>query len=187
MDADSSPAAPLADPDRDKLARFMARQEILEVLARYARGVDRADAELLASCYHDDATEEHGTTYSGPARDYVAGAVERIRLMGPMAHYLTSSHIEFDGDTAWVETYVLTFARLTGEEGSAIDTLTGGRLCDRFERRNGAWRIAHRRMTFDWNRDMASNEGWCRGLFDAADPRFHRGTKSRDDLSYQRF
>lgn len=185
MDADRQAHAP-GGVDTDKLAEFMARQEILMVLARYARGVDRADGELLASCYHDDAIEEHGTTYSGPAADYIAGAVERIKLMGPMAHYLTSTHIEFDGDTAWAESYVLTFARLAGEDGDT-DTLTGGRLCDRFERRNGDWRIAHRRMTFDWNRDMASNEGWCCGLFDAADPRFHRGRKSREDLSYQRF
>lgn len=172
--------------DPDKLARLMARQEILEVLARYARGVDRADADLLASCYHEDAIEEHGTTYSGPASEYIAGAIGRLQLMGPMAHYLTSSHIDFDGDTAWVETYVLTFARFAGEAG-ATDTLTGGRLCDRFERRDGEWRIAHRRMTFDWNRDMASNEGWCRGMFDASDPRFLRGSKNTDDLSYQRF
>ncbi len=172
--------------DQEKLATMMARQEILAVLARYARGVDRADGALLASCYHDDAIEEHGTTFSGPASEYIAGAMERLKLMGPLAHYLGSSHIEFDGDTAWVETYVLTFARLAGEEGDT-DTLTGGRLCDRFELRGGEWRIAHRKMTFDWNHDVPSNEGWCRGLFDATDPRFHRGSKDRDDLSYQRF
>lgn len=176
----------LTSIDQEKLAMMMARQEILAVLARYARGVDRADAELLASCYHDDAIEEHGTTFNGPASEYIAGAMERLKLMGPLAHYLGSSHIEFDGDTAWVETYVLTFARLSAD-GEDTDTLTGGRLCDRFEQRGGEWRIAHRKMTFDWNHDAASNEGWCRGLFDAANPRFHRGSKSTDDLSYQRF
>lgn len=188
--------------DLNKLQEFMARQEIHEVLARYARGVDRADGELLSSCYFDDAIEEHGTNYNGPALEYVRGAIERLKLMGPMAHYLCNTHIEFkktagEGDrgtatapplrTAWVETYVLTFARFPDADGELVDTFTGGRLCDRFECRDGVWRIAHRRMTFDWNRDVASSEGWCLGMFDTAHPQFHAGSKDREDLSYERF
>lgn len=174
-----------SEEQADKFARFLARQEILEVLARYARGVDRADGELLRSCYHEGAIEEHGSTYSGPAKEYIDGALERLPLMGPLAHYLGSSHMEFDGDVAWVETYVLTFARV-GEGEAATDTLTGGRLHDKFERRGGEWRITHRRMAFDWNRDMDTREGWCAGLFDPAHPRFHLGVKGSGDLSYQR-
>src|SRR5512134_2814360 len=90
-----------------RLERMLARQEILDVLARYARGVDRADAELLKSCYHADAIEEH----AGNAHEYVDGAVPRIRQMGPMQHLLGSSYIEIEGGVAWVETYVWTFAR----------------------------------------------------------------------------
>ena len=177
---------PAAGLDEARLRAMLARQEIRDVLARYARGVDRADGELLAGCYHPDAIEEHGSTYSGPAAEYIAGAVERLRAMGPMAHYLCSTHIELDGDRAWAETYVLTFARFGGGGGD-VDTLTGGRLCDRFEYRSGEWRIAHRRMTFDWNHDMPANEGWCLGMFDTAAPGFHRGRKDRGDLAYERF
>ncbi|HXW08993.1 MAG TPA: nuclear transport factor 2 family protein, partial [Steroidobacteraceae bacterium] len=64
------------------LERLLARDGIHEVLARYARGVDRADAELLKSCYHADAIEEHGGTYTGNAHEYVVGAVVRIRRRG---------------------------------------------------------------------------------------------------------
>ena len=93
MDRPDNNAAnlPPAGPDPRRLAEFVARQEILTVLARYARGVDRADAQLLRSCYHPGAIEEHGTTYSGPADEYITGAMERLELMGPMAHYLCSS------------------------------------------------------------------------------------------------
>lgn len=172
--------------DAGKLADMLARQEIRDVLARYARGVDRADRAMLESCYHPDAIEEHGPNYSGPALDYIAGAIERLRAMGAMAHYLCQSHIDLDGDAARAETYVLTFARFGGDDGE-VDTLTGGRICDRFERRSGAWRIAHRRIAFDWNRDMATNEGWCLGMFDTSAAGFHAGRKDRQDLSYQRF
>lgn len=168
-----------------RLERVLARDEIREVLARYARGVDRADGELLKSCYHPDAIEEHGGNYTGNAFEYVDGAVPRIRLMGAMQHLLGSSHIELDGEVAFVETYIWTFARFASERGST-DTFTGGRLIDRFERRGGQWKIAHRRTVFDWNRDTPTSEGWCTGLFDPSKPGMHLGRKDVSDLSYDR-
>jgi len=173
--------------DRDqKLDAMIAQHEIHGVLMRYARGVDRADAALLKSCYHPDAIEEHGSTYVGPAHEYIDGAIPRIRAMGIMCHYLCNVHIELDGDTAYTEAYVLTFARFDND-GKSTDTLTGGRLCDRFERRDGVWKIRHRKLAFDWNRDMETQESWCLGLFNPADPNMVMGTKDRSDLSYQRF
>jgi hypothetical protein len=180
-----SSASIAADTQASRIERMLARDEIHEVLARYARGVDRADGELLKSCYHADAIEEHGGNYTGNAFAYVDGAVPRIRLMGAMQHLLGTSHIEFDGDVAHVETYLWTFARFASEHGST-DTFTGGRLVDRFERRNGQWKIAHRRTVFDWNRDTPSREGWCTGLFDPSKPGMHLGRKDTTDLSYDR-
>ncbi len=168
-----------------RLERMLARDEITAVLARYARGVDRADADLLKSCYHPDAIEEHGGNYTGNAFAYIEGAVPRIRLMGSMQHLLGSSHIEFDGNVAHVETYIWTFARFAAD-GRSTDTFTGGRLVDRFERRNDEWKIARRRTVFDWNRDTPSSEGWCTGLFDPSKPGMHLGRKNSDDLSYDR-
>ncbi|MCB2109236.1 MAG: nuclear transport factor 2 family protein, partial [Rhodobacteraceae bacterium] len=129
---------------------------------------------------------EHGSSYAGPAMAYIDGAVPRIRKMGVMAHYICNIHIALEGEQAYVESYVLTFARIT-KDGTDSDTLTGGRICDRFERRDGKWLIAHRKMAFDWNRDMSVQEGWCRGLFNPSDPKMVFGRKSRDDLSYARF
>jgi ketosteroid isomerase-like protein len=179
MTTDSTPSAA-------QLQRMLARDEIREVLARYARAVDRADGPLLKSCYHPDAIEEHGGNYTGNAIEYVDGAIPRILAMGTMQHLLGTSHIELDGDVAWVETYIWTFARFAQAGGGSLDTFTGGRLVDRFERRGGAWKIAHRRTVFDWNRDVPSAEGWCNGLFDPAKPGMHLGRKGASDLSYDR-
>ena len=49
-----------------ELDRMLARDAIRDVLARYARGIDRADAALLKSCYFDDAIEEHGSSFTRP-------------------------------------------------------------------------------------------------------------------------
>lgn len=172
--------------DPNTLETLLAKQDITDVIMRYARGTDRADGPLLKSCYHDDAIEEHGSTYSGPAHDYVDGAVKRISQMGVMAHYVCNICIDLDGDTAYVETYVLTFARFE-KDGEPWDTQTGGRIVDRFERRDGVWKIAHRKMAFDWNRDAPSREGWCLGMFKPDDPGMVMGRKGAEDLSYQRF
>lgn len=173
--------------DPARLGLMLARDEIREVLARYARAVDRADGPLLKSCYHPDAIEEHGGNYTGNAFEYVDGAIPRILGMGAMQHLLGTSHIEFQGDVAWVETYILTFARFAQPDGGSLDTFTGGRLIDRFERRGGAWKIAHRRTIFDWNRDVPSSEGWCAGRFDTSRPGMLLGTKGASDPSYERF
>lgn len=171
---------------QERLERLLAKDEIRDVMMRYGRGVDRADAALLKSCYHEDAIEEHGSTYAGPAHPYIDGAVPRILKMGALAHYICNISIDLDGDKAYVESYALTFARLQ-KDGKPFDTLTGGRICDRFEYRGGAWRIAHRKMAFDWNHDMPSQEGWCLGLFNPSDPKMVMGQKGPGDLSYVKF
>lgn len=173
--------------DSNRLAAHMDRLEIQDVLARYVRGIDRADIDILRACYHTDAIEEHGSAFQGLAHEYFEGAVQRLQSAGPMTHYITTSTFEFDGpDIAFVESYSLTFFRVT-RKGQDFDTLTGGRYIDRFERRDGVWRIAHRKLSFDWNRDMSPNEGWCQGQFDWSHPAMHRGTKDKTDLSYSRF
>src|SRR3546814_11094203 len=43
-----------------RLEALADRVEIQDVLARYARGIDRADLDILESCYFPAAIEEHG-------------------------------------------------------------------------------------------------------------------------------
>jgi hypothetical protein len=176
----------MAMNNAEKIARMLARDEILEVLANYARGVDRGDAALLKSCYHPDAIEEHGGAYTGNAFTYVDGAVPRIHKMGTMQHLLGSTHIELDGSKAYVETYVWTMLRVA-TPGGDLDTFTGGRLIDRFECRDGAWKIAHRRTIFDWNRDTPAHETWVNGMFKPGTPGMLLGRKGPSDPSYERF
>lgn len=162
---------------------LLDRQEIHDVLVSYARGADRGDADLIAAAYHDDAIEDHGGTFLGPAKDYVA-MLRRILPGAPrMSHILTNVLIELDGDRAVSECYFLTFSRRdTGDE--PFDSLTMARVVDRFERRDGAWRIAHRRLAWEWNHEMPMNETWGRGLI-APDPsKLVRGGKKPDDILY---
>ncbi len=171
---------------KNRIQRLIDKSEIRDVLARYARGIDRADAGLLKSCYHADAIEEHAGNYDGNAHEYIDGVIPRVMQMGAMQHLLGSSHIDFEGDTAYVETYVWTFVRFQ-DNGRDVDTFTGGRLMDRFEKRDDEWKIAHRWTILDWNRDTASAEGWCLGLFDFSQKGARTGVKGKGDPSYERF
>lgn len=166
---------------------MLARQDIHDVMMRYARGIDRGDEALLLSCYWDDAIEIHGPAYEGPAVPYLKGAAARMRSNAlPMQHFIGNVHIDFDReDVARVESYILTFARFP-KDGEPWDTLTGARSFDKFVRRDGEWRIIHRRAIFDWNRDQPSAESWCLGLFDTAHPNMTMGKKWPADLSYVR-
>lgn len=166
---------------------MLAKTDIRDCIMRYARGIDRGDLDLLLSCYWDDAHEIHGPAYNGPAVPYVQGAAKRMQANKPvMQHFIGNVHIELDGpDQAWVESYILTFARFA-KDGIDYDTMTGARAHDRFERRNGEWRIAHRQAVFDWNSDRPAAETWCLGLFDTKHPDMVMGDKAPADLTYRR-
>jgi hypothetical protein len=171
--------------DETALQGLLDRQEIVDVLHRYSRAVDRADLELLRSCYHPDAHEDHGGVFSGPAMAYVDALAPVLPRAGILNHLVTNVLVEFDAPAiARVEAYILTFARIK-KDGEKFDTLTLARTVDRFERRDGRWAIAERRMSWEWNRDMPLCEGWGRGII-AADPSvLVRGRKKPEDLVYR--
>lgn len=70
------------------------RQEIYDLLVNYARGADRGDITLIENAYHDDAIEDHGGTFMGPASEYV----DLLRTVLPkaprMSHIVTNINIE---------------------------------------------------------------------------------------------
>jgi hypothetical protein len=175
----------MSEPRDPELQALLDRQAIQQVLTLYCRGADRADIGLIAQAYHPDATEDHGGVFNGPASAYVEQLAAILPRAGLMNHMTTNVHIELDGDVARVESYILTFARMK-KAGETFDTLTLARAIDRFERRDGAWKIAARRLVWEWNHEMAFVETWGRGLI-APDPSILvRGAKAPNDLVYQR-
>lgn len=154
------------------------RQDILDCITREARGRDRQDEAITASCYWPEGFDEHGPMIT-PAPDYPARAnAGHARFFAATAHNLTNHSCEIDGDTATAETYVVG-GLLAQDEQTA--RLACGRYIDRLERRNGEWRILHRRCTVE-----IVVEGSAEWLHSPAVKGFLRGEWSRDDVSYQR-
>lgn len=176
-------------PDDDstlmtELRALLDKQAIYEVLVSYCRGADRGDADLIAAAYHDDAIEDHGGTFKGPAADYVATMRKVLPKAPRMTHAITNIMIELDGDRALTECYIMTFSRRDTGVEDPFDSLTMARVIDRFERRDGRWAIAHRRLAWEWNHEMPLHESWGRGAI-APDPAaLVRGAKKPDDILY---
>jgi ketosteroid isomerase-like protein len=128
------------------LRRLLDESEIRAVLARYARGIDHNDADVVRSCYHEDATDAHGH-YNGSIDGFLAYSAEWADQIESMTHHFGQSCIELDGDSAWVESYCLCLIRMRPEDGAQpMDRLANIRYVDLFERRDGVWRIARRKV-----------------------------------------
>jgi hypothetical protein len=146
----------------EQLLRTLAdRAEIQDLLARYCRGIDRCDLDLVRSAYHPDATERHGP-YQGNSHEIMAEIVPMLEATYAAAqHHLTNMLIEIDGDHARGETYFLAFQRQDHADGSSTFEQYGGRYLDRFERRDGRWGITERLVLMDWTRVGPTGPEWA--------------------------
>lgn len=137
--------------DPTKIEALIARQEIADVIYRYARGIDRLDFDLVRSCYHPDAYDDHGT-FSGNVEDFITAATEFLARWTTTQHFMGNMLIEIDGDRARAETYAVAYHRREDSNGDGKDDVMGIRYVDRFEKRNDDWRIAHRVVANEWRR-----------------------------------
>lgn len=158
---------------------IVAHLEIQQVLARYCRGVDRGDKELIKSIYHPDAIDSHGA-WKGPGTKFADFIVKQMdRASGIGQHHITNVLIELDGDRARVESYFLALQPELGSEGGLSPS--AGRYLDRFELRDGAWKIAHRQVIIDWMGPTLSD---AQTEFQK---QFPNGKRREEDLSYSLF
>jgi hypothetical protein len=172
------------------LQRLLDEAEIRRVLQAYCRGIDRLDADLMASIYHEDAYDFHGSG-AGLGKDFGRGVVERAANSRRFAtmHFLGETTFAFDGDdVAHTETYIR--ASIVVEDGDAwrLEAFFG-RYLDRFERRDGTWLIARRITVRDFMGatpvDPMLPERPFQGRRDAHDPSYaHLGLEPLESVDW---
>jgi ketosteroid isomerase-like protein len=129
------------------LEELEARTAIEDCLKRFARAVDRQDWKAAREAYHDGAFDDHGF-FKGPPDAFLAHIEKLHAVQEHSMHFNTNVLIEFQAkDRAFVETYVLVLQRFQEKRVTA-----SARYLDRFEKRNGEWRVVHRTLVFG---DMA--------------------------------
>lgn len=177
---------------QDALQQLIDREEIRNVMARYARAVDRGDWEGIRDVYHPDANDDHGD-YKGDLDGLIDYIRERNGLLPQSIHFLGNCMIEFAGpDVAVVETYFITSHTMGAEAQAAYGSGDGsnpiqfcqfGRYLDRMERRGGEWRIADRVCVFESTRIQRDDipplkAEWATPTRDNTDPLFPMRAKA---------
>jgi hypothetical protein len=136
--------------DAEQLARleYLAdRQDILDCLNRFSRGMDRFDGALFLSAFHPDATIAAGAFVGGPKDLYKWARALHDAGQAATHHGLLNHNCDIDGATAHTETYYL----FVGRNRDQTNWIAGGRYLDQLEKRNGQWRIALRTNVIEWS------------------------------------
>jgi hypothetical protein len=177
--------------DQYTVERIADRMAIQDVMYKWCRSIDRLDYEGMRAAFHPDAIDNHAA-YVGGVEGLVEWIRERHKPIPFSSHQVSNILIEFASpDLALVETYIRTLQRYpadakaslaqlsggqAGKPGVGIDLLTASRYVDRFERRNGEWRIAGRTLVLDWKQFIEVPEnapkpqpGWLVGRRDKQD------------------
>ena len=163
-----------------KIRELMAQRDIVATLYRLARGLDRRDKALLSSCFHEGATDDHAL-FKGDAKEFVDWVLDTLKNYERTQHFITNISVVFDGNKASTECYFYAHHVMPSEGGNK-DVIAAGRYLDRFENRDGAWKIIHRKAVYDWSRVEESKSGWETPPVSDILP---RGKHDSGDLSYE--
>lgn len=138
--------------EREQLRILVAKQELHENMARYCRGMDRKDLDLMQSTYWPESTENHGM-YVGLSHEFCEWTVAVQKESGhKSSHYVTNMLIDLAGNQAKRETAFIYIRVPT--DGGPTDVLCG-RYRDLCERRDGEWGVIARTCIWDWAQRLA--------------------------------
>jgi ketosteroid isomerase-like protein len=126
------------------------REQILDVIMRYAVSVDRRDFDGVAACFTDDASALYSGVQLEPGVDNIINHIRGIENMPCSQHMFGSSTVEIDGDTAHSVSYALAY--LVRPSGDGHDLTTRGlEYDDDWVRTDEGWKIKTRRHRPLWS------------------------------------
>jgi hypothetical protein len=139
----------IAKLDRETaLDMLLSRATIQDLMARYCRGIDRCDPDILKSVFWPDGCND---LFEGSINEFAESVIKRLGAMERTMHMIANFIIDFeDADHARSETYIVAWHDVKGPLGET-HFVGGGRYLDRFERRQGEWRILERTYVADWH------------------------------------
>jgi hypothetical protein len=169
-------------PSHDsQLRQLLDREAIRDCIYRYSRGIDRIDEVALRSAYWPDAICRHGAR-EGSGADFVDWALEGRKTAGRAIHMIGNILIDLRAEVAVVESYFRTTLGGRDAQNNPQETLLAGRYIDRFECRDGEWRIAARTVVYDWVRQLPLPEDMTPEVFGQRQP---TGAHKPDDPLYE--
>lgn len=126
------------------------REEITDLLIRYATALDTRDWHQFESCFTEDAIADYGTLGGrNQGREAIRNAVAVLAGFDRTQHLLGNVSITVDADKAQAVCYL--HAQHVIDVGDSIELLTiGGIYRDQIIRTPAGWRIAQRKLEPVW-------------------------------------
>ena len=169
------------DVSKQQLNEMFDEFELKKVVHRFARGLDRADKDIIHSCFHPDGTDDHGI-FQGSASEFCDWVMEQLKKYRATQHIVSTQNAEINGDKAVCESYFYAHHLMDGPNGG-VEIISSGRYVDAMEKRDGVWKIKHRQAVFDWTRVGPEASA-------PPNPSSHlmaRGMRGEGDKSYEMF
>jgi 3-phenylpropionate/cinnamic acid dioxygenase small subunit len=121
------------------------RQDVADLLVRYATGIDRRDWKLLRSCFTDDCAADYGDIGRWNGGDEITEWMRRTHEpLGHSLHRISNQAVASEGGTVTVRSYV--DAIILGP-----DNLRGAQAAGYYDdvvvRTDDGWKIVRRRYT----------------------------------------
>ncbi len=121
------------------------RQDISELLVRYATGIDRRDWPLFSTVFTEDCELDYGEIGAWNGVDAVTEFMEQVHATaGHTLHRLSNQAIAVHGDEAAARTYVDALI-MSSDNKTGVNGI--GYYDDEIVRTPNGWRIARRRFT----------------------------------------
>ena len=122
------------------------REEIAELMHRYAWMVDERRWELMDEVFAEGATLDYTSTggEKGPYRETLAWLGRALASWPLNLHHITNLSVEFTGDGARARTAFFAPMGRVRPDGSQEVITTVGYYFDRLEQTPRGWRIAER-------------------------------------------
>lgn len=170
--------------------RIEDREAIRDVIAAYAHAIDRRRWGMMERLFHHDARFRFGVV-EGDWRGFVDQARAIIDPCLATQHQLGQIQFGFANGSevegvCHTETYMTAMHTVPAgypipdvfpDKGKIYSAVVAGRYVDRFEKREGEWRIAQRTGLYDWREfrevegvDLSDTPEGASGYHDERDP-----------------
>jgi 3-phenylpropionate/cinnamic acid dioxygenase small subunit len=121
------------------------RQDVSDVLVRYATGIDRRDWALLSSCFTDDCHADYGAIGVWHGADEITEWMRQVHEpCGHTLHRITNETVTPNGDGVAARSYVDALVMFADNQSGTRAT---GYYDDELVDTDDGWRIARRRFT----------------------------------------
>ena len=148
------------------------REKIRDILCLYTHAIDRRRWDMMPAFFHDDAVFLFGEV-EGDWRGFVEQAKTIIDPMPATHHQIGNILFHLEDNVALTETYCTATHVIPADypkdlpfphTGKRYVSTVGLRYIDRFEKREGDWKIVNRNGVYDWRNDGEFNDG---GILDS--------------------